>query len=148
MTNAPETVGAGGLEGFEHASHAVAKLEVGSADDGGCGPGLAVGAAGTGRGEALHELYLTHGFQLVWSRGAVHGAGLEKHCGPHVVAGVQVVHQLVEKVSLIGDALHPTVPEMMVGVAEGDFRFDRVFLGQGQPVVISERHVDTSLRGM
>ena len=33
------------------------------------------------------------------------------------------------------------VPEVMVRVTQRDFRFDGIFLGQGQPGVISERAV-------
>ena len=46
-----------------------------------------------------------------------------------------------EQVPLVGDAYQPPVPEMVVRIAEGDLRFKRRLLGQGQPIVVSKWHV-------
>ena len=50
----------------------------------------------------------------------------------------------MQQVALVGDADHPPVPEVMVRIAEGDSGFDGIFLGQGQPVIVTERHAVTS----
>ena len=86
VADAFETVGAGGLKGIEDAGNVVAELEVGGPDDGGSGPGLAVNAAGAGRRQALHELHLADGSQLLGAAGTVHGPRLQEYRGAHVVA--------------------------------------------------------------
>ena len=63
------------------------------------------------------------------------------------MAAVQVSHQFMDQITLVGDALHPAIPEVMVRVTERNFRLNRVFLCQGQPVIISERHTYTSYAG-
>ena len=60
------------------------------------------------------------------------------------MAGIKVGHQLMQQVALVGNAPQPAVPEMVVRVAQGDVGFDGLFLGQGQPVVVSKRHIDSS----
>ena len=142
-----EAVGAGGLQRLQHGRDVVAELEVGVADDGGGGACFAIGAAGAGGGETLHKFDLAHGFELIGAVGAVHGAGLDEHGGADVVAGVEVGHQFMEEIALVWDAPQPAVPEMMVRVAQGDIGFDGFFLGQGQPVVVSEGHIDSSREG-
>ena len=52
------------------------EVQVGVTDDGGSGPTRAVQTAGAYRGQALDEFDLTHRTHLLWSVGAIHGAGL------------------------------------------------------------------------
>ena len=144
VADAFETVGASGLESVEDTGDVVAEFQVCGTDNGGCGPGLAVHAAGAGGGQALNEFHLANGPQFLGAGGAVHGAGLQKNRGAHVVARVKIGHQLVQQVPLIGDADHAPVPEVVMRVAEGNLRLDRVFLRKGQPIVISKWHCVTS----
>ena len=70
--------------------------------------------------------YRTHFFR---SAGAVHGAGLNKHSGTHVVTAMDVRGQFVEQIPLVGHPLHAQVPEMVMGIADGQLRFQRRFQG-------------------
>ena len=84
----------------------------------GC-PARAVEPTGTGRSQALDEFDLTHGAHLFWSAHAVHGAGLNKHGGAHIVTALDVRHQLVEEIALVGETIRAKVPEMVMGIADG-----------------------------
>ena len=58
--------------------------------------------------------------------------------------GVQISHELVNEVPLVGDTCGPLIPKMVVRVAQWDGRLQGSFLGQSQPVIISKRHVNPS----
>jgi hypothetical protein len=45
------------------------------------------------------------------------------------VAGVNIGDQLMNKITLVGDALGSKIPEVMMGIADGDFRLQDRFLG-------------------
>jgi hypothetical protein len=105
----------------------------------------AVKSAGTGCRQALHKLHFTNGAHLLRSVGAVHGPGLDKHGGANIVPAVNVIGQLVQKVPLVGDALRAEVPEVMMGVADRNLRFQGRFLSQSQPIVTSEGHFVASI---
>ena len=60
------------------------------------------------------------------------------------MATVDVGGQFVEKVLLVGNPLQPLVPEVVVRIADGKFRLQSGFLGQGQPVIASEWHREPS----
>ena len=66
----------------------------------------------------MDEFHLAHRLHLVRPVDAVHGPGLYKHGGTHVMAAVHVVGQLVEQISLERDPGGAVVPEMVVGVAD------------------------------
>ena len=86
VTYPAESVGAGGLQGFQHGLNSVSQLQVGVTDDGGGGPGGAVKTAGAGRRQTLDELYFTDRAQLLRSVRAVHPSCLNEHSGPDGVA--------------------------------------------------------------
>ena len=148
MADAAEAVGAGRLQGLQHGGHAVAQVQVGVAHNGGGRAAGAVEPAGAGRGQALDEFHFAHGAHLLRTVGAVHRARLDEHGGAYVVAALHVGGQLVEQVALVGDARGAKVPEMVMGIADGQLRFQRLFLGQRQPVIASEWHDGTSVRGL
>ena len=56
------------------------------------------------------------------------------------MSAVDVVGQLVDQIPLIWYSGVAEVPEMMVGVANGELGFQGGFLGQGVPVISSEWH--------
>ena len=140
MANAPEMVGAGVVQGVQHRLHVGPQIQVGMADDGDGGPGGTVQAGAAGRPQSLDEFHLAHRPHLLGTLGPVHGPRLNKHGGHDVVAGVYVCGQFFQQVALVGDALRPLVPKVVVRVKDGDFRFKGLFLGQRQPVIASERH--------
>ncbi len=141
VANATEAVRAGGLQGLQHRLDLVAKLQIGAADDGGCRTARAVGAAGAGRRQPLDKLDLADRPQLHRPVRPVHRAGLDEHGGAHIVACADIGDQLVQQVALIGNALQPVVPEMMMRIADRDLRLQRLLAGQRQPVVSAVRHV-------
>ena len=107
----------------------------------------AVQTAGARRGQPLDEFHLPHGAHLLRPVGAVHRARLDEHGGPDIVTGVDVGGQLVEQISLVGDARSAKVPEMVMGIADGQLRLQRRLLGQRKPVIASEWHKGTSVAG-
>ena len=129
MADAPKPVGAGRLQRLQHRCDPVAQVQVGVADDGGGRPAGAVQPAGAGRGQPLDEFDLPHGTHLLRAVRAVHRAGLDKHGGTHVVAAVDVGGQLVEQIPLVGNALGAKVPEVVMGIADGQLRLQGRFLG-------------------
>ena len=129
MADTPKPVGTGCLQRFEHRRHPVAQVQVGVPDDGGSSPARAVETAGAGRRQALDELDFPHRTHLLRPIGAVHGAGLNKHGGAHVVAAVDVRGQLVEQIALVGNTLGAKVPEVVMRVADGQLRLQGGFRG-------------------
>ena len=53
---------------------------------------------------------------------------------------LDIGHQLVQQIALIGDPGGAEIPEMMMRVADRDLRLERRLLGQRQPVVSPIRH--------
>src|SRR6266851_3820229 len=115
------------------------------ADDGGGGPAGAIQAAGAGGRQPLDKFNLPHRAQLHRAIRAVHGAGLDKHGCTHVVAAVHIGDQLVQQIALVGNALRAQVPEVMVGIADGQLWLHGRFLSEGQPVIASVWHKSTSV---
>src|SRR6266853_1813119 len=103
-------------------------------DGGGSAPG-AVETAGAGRGQPLNEFDFPDRTHLLRAVSPVHRSGLDEHRGPHVMPAVDVGTQLVEQIPLVGYARGAKVPEMVMGVADGHLRFQRRFLGQGEPII-------------
>src|SRR5215472_17894287 len=60
------------------------------------------------------------------------------------MAAIHVGGQLVQQVTLVGNALGAKIPEVMMRVADRDLRLQGRFLGQRQPVVSSIRHRGSS----
>src|SRR5205823_332462 len=78
------------LHRIQHRRHALPKVQVGVTNDGCSGPTRAIQPAGAGRSQTLDEFDLAHGTHLLRSVSAVHGAGLNKHGGAHVVTALDV----------------------------------------------------------
>src|SRR6266478_8868175 len=148
MANAPKPVGAGRAQRFQYRCCALTQVQVGVTDNGRRRSTGAVESARAGRGQPLDELDLPYGSHLLRPVGAVHRARLDEHRGPHVVAAIDVIGQLVEQVSLIGDAGGAKVPEMVMGIADGQLWLQRRFRGQGEPVIASEWHRSTSVTAL
>src|SRR5712691_8406067 len=115
------------------------------ANDGGGGPAGAIQTAGTGGRQPLDKLDLPYGAQLDRAIRAVHRTGLNKHGGAHVVAAVNIGGQLVEEIPLVGDTIRATIPEVVMGIADGQLRLQGRFLGESQPVIASVWHTGTSI---
>src|SRR5215813_8062495 len=99
------------------------------ADDGGGRAAGAVDPTGTRRRQPLDEFHLpdgTHFDRTVW---AVHRARLKEYSRPDVVPTVDVGMQLVEEIPMVGETLEPSVPKMMMRVADRELGFERRFLG-------------------
>src|SRR5438445_13359895 len=98
--------------------------------DGGRGPSAwAVDPTGTRRRQPLDEFHLPdgpHGHRTVR---AVHRARLKEYRRPDVVPAGDVGMQLVEEIPLVGQTLQPSVPKMVMGVADRELGFERRFLG-------------------
>ena len=99
------------------------------ADDGCRGPGGSVAPAGAGGGQALDEFDFTDRAHLLRSVAPVHRSCLDKHGGTDVVTGADIGGQLVEEIPLVGEACRPEVPEVVMGVANGDLWLQGGFLG-------------------
>ena len=140
VADAAKSVGAGGLKRLQHRLDPVAQLQIGMADDCRRRPTRAVEPAGAGSSEALDELDLADGAHLRRSIRPVHRSRLDKHGGAHIVAAIHVGGQLVQQIALVGDALGPEIPEVVMRVADRDVGLQGRLLGQGQPVVSSIRH--------
>ena len=144
MTDSPKPIGAGRPQRVQHGFHPCAQVQVGVPDDGGRRPTGAVQTARASRGQPLDELDFPHGAHLLRAVRAVHRPRLDEHRGAHVVTAVNVGGQLVEQVPLVRYPRAAKVPEMMMGIADRDLRFQRRLLGQRKPVIASEWHDRTS----
>src|SRR5215510_7309354 len=51
----------------------------------------------------------------------------------------------MEHIALVGHALGATVPEVVMGIADGELRLHGRFRGEGEPVKASEWHDGTSV---
>jgi len=99
------------------------------ADDGGGRVAGAIDATGTRRRQPLDEFHLPDGPQCDWPVRTVHRTRLEEHRRPDGVPAIDVGMQLVQKIPLVGQTLQPSVPKMVMGVANREFGFERRFLG-------------------
>ena len=99
------------------------------ADDGGGRAAGAVDPTSTRRRQPLDEFHLPDGphfHRTVWT---VHRTRLEEHRRPDVVPARDVGIQLVQEIALVGQTLQPSVPKMVMGVADRELGFERRFLG-------------------
>ena len=105
------------------------EFQIGMADDGGGRAAGAVDPTGTRRRQPLDEFHLPdgpHGHRTVR---AVHRARLKEYRRPDVVPAGDVGMQLVKEIPLVGQTLQPSVPKMVMGVADRELGFERRFLG-------------------
>ena len=56
------------------------------------------------------------------------------------MTAVNVRGKLMEEISLVGDARGPEVPEVVMGITDGDLGLQGGLRGQGEPVIASERY--------
>ena len=94
-------------------------------------------------GDSLDELRLANRTQLLGSPRPVHGTAFDEHrllnfVAP-VVASAQVLSKLVEEITVAGP-----VPEVVVGVTDGQSRFQRVFYVLRKPGIALAGHVQSS----
>src|SRR5712691_3378421 len=99
------------------------------ADDGGGRAAGSIDPAGTCRRQPLDEFHLPDGPQGDWPVRTVHRTRLQEYRRPDVVPARDVGIELVQKIPLIGQTLQPSVPKMVMGVADREFGFEGWFLG-------------------
>ncbi len=122
--------------GFEHRLDGGAQaLKIGVTDDAGARPQLAVAAAGRHGGDAVDEFRLADRSVGGIAVRPVHRRALEIDRGKNVVAGVDVLQQLVEEIARL------PVPQVMVRIDDRPLRFDR-FLDHGRKPALVQRKVD------
>src|SRR5205085_5317672 len=93
----------------------------GMSDDSGCRSAEAVDPTGTLRRQPLDEINLPDGPHGHWTVRAVHRARLKEYRRPDVVPAGDVGIQLVKEIPLVGQTLQPSVPKMVMGVADREF---------------------------
>jgi len=128
VADAAEAIAAGAQMGFEHGLDATAKREVGVADDAGAMARFAVAAAGAHGRDTIHEFGFAYVSQFHRPARPEHGARLHKHGGNDIVAAAGVGHQLVEQVAPIRP-----IPEMMVGIDDGQIGLEDGLVAAGKP---------------
>jgi hypothetical protein len=114
VAHAAEAPAAGPDVRLQHWSHAVAEREVGEAHDARGDARRPVGAARAHRRHAGDELGLAHGPHLLGSRRAIHRMALHEDGGDDVVAGADVVEELVQEVAVVGP-----LPQVVMRVDDG-----------------------------
>jgi hypothetical protein len=129
VADAAEAIAAGAQMGFEHGLDATAKREVGVADDAGAMARFAVAAAGAHGRDTIHEFGFAYVSQFHRPARPEHGARLHKHGGNDIVAAAGVGHQLVEQVAPIRP-----IPEMMVGIDDGQIGLEDGLVAAGKPI--------------
>ena len=77
----------------------------------------------------MDEFDFADGAQFLGAVGAVAGAGFDEYGGADVVAGVEVGGEFGEEVALIVGRFGAVFPEVVMGVADGDFGFQGVLGG-------------------
>jgi hypothetical protein len=107
----------------------IAELQIGVSNDGG-GPPWPIETAGASGSQSLDKLHLANWPQFLGAIGTVHGAGFNEHGGADIVAAVDVVGQFMQEIALVGYAVGPEIPKVVMGIADGNLRFQRRFLGQ------------------
>ena len=140
--NAPESA-AGGEMSFQYRGYRRAQHEVGVGNDAGGDHRRAVLPDGALGGDSLDELRLANRTQLLRSPRPVHGTAFDEHrllnlVAP-VVASAQVLSKLVQEIPVAGP-----VPEVMVGVTDGQSGLQRVFWVLRKPGITLAGHVHSS----
>src|SRR5690606_25463182 len=87
-------------------------------------------AAGRLRSDAVDEFGFTHRTHGLGAICAIHGFALDEYGGHDVVAAAGIAQQLFEHVAMVR-----VVPQVVVGIDDGQVRVDDVFLNEVQPVV-------------
>ena len=116
-----------GVENFADRSP---EVQIRVTDDRCARPGIAVDTARTHGRDAVDELGLANRFQRPRSVGTVHGAALHEHRRADVVTAADIDQQLIEQI-----AAARVVPEVVVGVADREVRFDDVLVHLREPFV-------------
>ena len=124
VADAPEPPAAGRLHGLQHRGHGSAQVEVRVANYSGSHFGRAVLPAVALSAETTDPLDLTDGLHLHRTRRPVHGIDLNEQGLQNVMPCGEVAGDLVDHVTVSG-----FVPEMVVGVADGQTWIQSVFRG-------------------
>jgi hypothetical protein len=117
---------------IEHLADRGTELQVRVSDDAGCDPAGPVEPGGAHRRDAVDELRLTDHAQMLRTVRAVHGAALDEDRRDDVMARVHVEQEVVEQVAM-GDPLMAKLPEVVVRIADGQVRLERVLDGALEP---------------
>ena len=139
----PAKVGRGGHVRFEHRLDRLAEIKIGAAEDSRAEAHIAVLAGPAHRGDAVNELCLADGLHLFRPVRAVERPALGKDRLDHVVPrGADVLGHLLAQVHFLFPADMrlavgvPAIPQVVVGIDDGQFRLQHVFLGSpGQPLL-------------
>jgi hypothetical protein len=133
--DAAKASGGGGHLRLQHGPHSRSAGQVGVADDACRDLGLPIKARGRHCRDAVRELDLADVSHLLWSVGAVHRKVLDEHRRDDVVTALQVAQDLVQQIASV-DPPFPTIPEVMMRVADRQSRVDGLLPNLRQPVVI------------
>jgi hypothetical protein len=129
MADTAKPVRAGGPQRLQYRLDPVRQFQIGVTDDRRGGPASPIRSTRTGGGQPLDKFDLAHRAQLYWSRWAVHRTRFDEDGRADVVAAIDIGHQFVKQVALIGDARGTKVPEVMMGIADRDLRLQDGLLG-------------------
>ena len=130
MPDAAEAAVAGGDFRLEHRARGFAEQQIGVADDAGAHRGAAVAAARAHRGDAIGKFNFADRPQRFRPAGAVHRAAIDIDGGDDVVAGCDVVGDLLDQI-----ALAAAIPQMMMRIDDRALGVDDFLLAQREPVL-------------
>ena len=139
MPDPAEPLRAGSQMGLKHRRHLGAEREVGKAHNAGCDSRR---PAHRTHGRVLNECRFAHRSHGLGPIRPVHGTALDKDRSHHVVAAPGVPQHVLQQVAAAGP-----VPQVMVGVADGQVGIDCRFAPQRQPAVAIGRHVSSLASG-
>ncbi len=128
---------------LENALGAAADPQIDIADDAGDAPRLPVFAAGAHRRDAVDELGLTQGFQLLRAVGTVHLAAFLEAGRGDVVAAADIGQQVLEQIAVAGP-----VPHVMVRIDDRQIRLDDLLAPAVEPFGADRRMTAGRDRGL
>ena len=144
MANAAETLGTGGNMGFEYGFDMPSQGQVGIADYAAGNPSGTIAAAGTHGGDALHKLCFADGAQAAVAVRPVHGTTFDKDGADDIVAHTNLLpgggivtdvsEKFIQQIAVAG-----MVPKVMMGIANGQCRFQHGFGNLCQPLLLGRR---------
>ena len=131
----PETIWRGGDECFEDFLYCATELQV-RIPDNPCGyPRTAVEARCRHRCHAVDEFNLAHWLQRRRTLCAVHRGTVDENGRYDGVPGLQVALDLVHEIARF-DPPFATIPQMVVGIADGEIGLQRLLLDLFEPFVV------------
>ncbi len=141
MPNAFEAIGGSSLQRFQYRCGIIAQLQIGMTDDRGTRPNIAIKAACSLGGDAIHKLDFANDLHRVAGPSAIKCAAFHEHRSDNVVATGNMRMELVECVMGIRQQgleevvprlrEHPhqrtQIPQMMVRIDDRQVGFDNLF---------------------